>query len=74
LILDPRPVWADIFTYGIEPGVPAGPTIDEGSVYLFLAPLSAGSHTIHFKTLASGWDGSPLIQDVTYNLTVGKDK
>jgi len=50
-------------------GIPAGtygPTVDDG-VYLMLAPLSAGAHTIHFTVAAP--DGTFSL-DVTYNLTV----
>lgn len=43
-----------------------GPSVDDG-IYLMLAPLSAGQHTIHF-TAALG-DGSWSLQ-VTYHLTV----
>jgi hypothetical protein len=42
-----------------------GPCVQDG-IYLMLAPLAAGQHTIHF---AASWsDGNGL--DVTYNLTV----
>jgi hypothetical protein len=64
-----KPVWTDIFTWGVEPGVPAGPSIDEGSAYLMLVPLSVGTHTIYFHTFAD-WFGTPLDQVVTYHLTV----
>ncbi len=42
-----------------------GPCVQDG-IYLMLAPLAAGEHTIHFT--ASWPDGNGL--DVTYNLTV----
>jgi len=44
------------------PEMMLGPNFDDGW-YLFLKPLTAGDHTIHF----TGADGSV---DVTYNLTV----
>jgi hypothetical protein len=66
------PVWDGIFDWGVEAGVPAWPTIDEGSCYLMLAPLSVGEHTIHFET----WVSTDKVydQDVTYHLTVGPAK
>jgi hypothetical protein len=54
-------------------GLPAGtygPCVDDG-IYLMLAPLSAGKHTIHF-TANSLWLGQPASLDVTYIITVGK--
>jgi hypothetical protein len=44
------------------PEMLTGPNVDDGW-YLFLKPLTAGNHTIHF----TGADG---LVDVTYNLTV----
>ncbi len=44
-----------------------GPSLQDG-VYLMLAPLKAGNHTIHFAAVFA--DGNGL--DVTYNLTVLK--
>ncbi len=41
------------------------PVVDDG-YYIMLAPLSAGSHTLHFHA------GSSTTQDITYNLTVTK--
>jgi len=46
--------------YGVLPGT-YGPSVDDG-YYLMLAPLPAGTHTIHFSA------GEYL--DVTYHLTV----
>ena len=53
-------------------GAPAGvytPTAADG-IQLMLAPLSAGSHVIHFHTVFPGND--PI--DVTYHLTVGASR
>jgi hypothetical protein len=53
-------VW-NLWTYGLPvPGI-YGPSIQDG-IYLMLAPLSKGQHTIHFTA------GTFL--DVTYHLTV----
>lgn len=43
------------------------PSAEQG-YYLFLKPLSAGAHTIHFK--ASGCNSIGFTQNITYNLTV----
>ena len=51
-------------------GAPAGvysPTASDG-VYLMLAPLSRGQHTVHVHAEFPG----PSVVDVTYNLTVGR--
>jgi hypothetical protein len=53
--------------FGIDPGL-YGPSADDG-IYLMLAPLSAGHHTIHFTM--SNVDGSFAL-DVTYLLKVKK--
>lgn len=45
------------------PGPVSGQSISDG-VWVLLAPLSSGSHTIHF----GGFPGFPI--DVTYNITV----
>jgi hypothetical protein len=71
-----------LFQYGPLPadnllGLPAGTTSDAvaDGFYLFLAPLSAGDHTIHFSgelvftTAADGFDLDFLL-DITYNITV----
>ena len=42
-----------------------GPAISDG-YWLMLAPLSAGSHTVHFRGVAAGG----FETEVTYNLTV----
>lgn len=50
-------------------GIPAGhyaPAVDDG-YYLMLAPLSRGSHTIHF---AASYPAMGLELDVTYHITV----
>ena len=42
-----------------------GPAVS-GGFYVMLAPLSAGSHTLHFK----GAVGGLTTEDVTYHLTI----
>jgi hypothetical protein len=54
--------------WGLEAGV-YGPSVDDG-IYLMLAPLSPGKHTIRFTAASVGFDGSPFALDVTYNLKV----
>jgi hypothetical protein len=55
---------------------PKGSTSNSVSdgVFVMLAPLSAGKHTVHFGgTLdLSSVGGTVFIQDITYNITVGK--
>jgi hypothetical protein len=46
-----------------------GPCVDDG-IYLMVAPLSAGEHTIHFTAATSAW--GPFALEVTYHLTVEK--
>ena len=73
-----------LFTFGPLPdnnllesfGVPhtvghTSPSVADG-VYLLLAPLSAGSHTLHFSgvTDLSSIGQPKFIQDITYHLTV----
>lgn len=65
-------VQSPLFTIGPLPdnnlfGVAAGTTSQSVSdgVYLMLAPLSVGAHTIHFQGTIAGFS-----LDVTYNLTV----
>jgi len=48
-------------------GLTSYPTVDAG-IYLMLAPLSAGQHTIHFH--AEEPPPYAFVEDVTYNLTV----
>jgi len=48
-------------------GLTSYPTVDAG-IYLMLAPLSAGQHTIHFH--AEETSPVTFVEDVTYNLTV----
>ncbi len=52
-------------SWGIQVSGTIEPAVGEG-VYLMLAPLSPGTHTIHF------WGGSPgnFVLDITYNITV----
>lgn len=54
-----------LVSMGATPGL-HGPTVDDG-IYLLLAPLSKGAHTIHFTGGISDW----FHLDVTYNLVVG---
>jgi hypothetical protein len=51
------------------PELTLDPSVDRG-YYLYLDPLSPGTHTIHFST-APGTSTCTLTQDVTYTLTVG---
>ncbi len=51
--------------FGLDPGE-IGPGVDSG-YYLFLAPLPAGQHTIHFHGSLPGFT-----LDIVYNLTVLK--
>jgi hypothetical protein len=39
-------------------------------IYVMVGPLAPGSHIISFHAEATGFDGSPFVQDATYNLTV----
>jgi hypothetical protein len=56
--------------YGLtEPGI-YGPCVDDG-IYLMLAPLAPGIHTIQFSA-QSFWYGNPWALEVTYHLTVLK--
>ena len=48
---------------GSPPAGTYSPVVSDG-YYLMLAPLSTGTHTIHFVALSGG-------QDVTYTLTIG---
>jgi hypothetical protein len=48
-------------------GLTSYPTVD-GGIYLMLAPLSAGQHTIHFH--AEEPPPYTFVEDVTYHLTV----
>ena len=52
-----------------EPGI-YGPSVDDG-IYLLVAPLAAGQHTIHFSA-QSFWYGEPWALEVTYHITVLK--
>ena len=51
------------------PALTLDPVADRG-YYLYLPPLSTGTHTIHFTVAAGSSCAAP--QDVTYVLTVGK--
>jgi hypothetical protein len=62
------PVFSITFPAGAVFGLHSGtftPNVSDG-YWLMLAPLSAGTHTIHFKGVRT--DGFEL--EVTYNLTV----
>ena len=62
------PVFSLTFPAGAVFGLPSGtftPQVSDG-YWLMLAPLSAGTHTIHFKGVRT--DGFEL--EVTYNLTI----
>ena len=57
-------IWG-LVSMGATPGL-HGPTVDDG-IYLLLAPLSAGAHTLHFTaTLGGGW----FHLDIAYNVVV----
>jgi hypothetical protein len=46
-----------------------GPSVDDG-IYLMLAPLRPGQHTIHFTSASEGSALGSFALDVTYHLTV----
>lgn len=53
-------------------GLPAGdygPTVDDG-IYLMVAPLRPGQHTIHFTAASQGSFAGDFALDVTYHLTI----
>src|SRR5215470_17942715 len=56
--------------FPLAPGV-YSPVVDGGD-YVSLPPLSPGTHTIHFHAESEGAPPlfGPVVQDVTYNLTV----
>lgn len=54
--------------WGLDPGK-YGPSVDDG-IYLMLAPLRPGKHTIRFTAASVGFDGQPWALDVTYHLKV----
>ena len=54
--------------WGLPAGV-YGPSVDDG-IYLMLAPLRPGQHTIHFTAASQGSFAGPFALDVTYHLTV----
>jgi hypothetical protein len=47
------------------------PMVSDG-YWLMLAPLSAGTHTIHFKGVVTGGVFDGFVSEVTYNLAVGQ--
>ena len=56
--------------WGLPPGV-YGPSVDDG-IYLMVAPLPPGQHTIRFTAETFDFWGNPFALDVTYDLTVKK--
>jgi hypothetical protein len=46
------------------------PGVSDG-YWIMLAPLSAGTHTIHFRGVVTFQDGSSFATEVTYRLKVG---
>ncbi len=56
--------WAPLLPAGTY-----GPCVDDG-IWLMLAPLPAGEHTIHFTAGSTAW--GPFALEVTYHLTVLK--
>lgn len=54
--------------WGIPSGI-YGPTIDDG-IYLMVAPLRPGEHTIHFTAASEGSFAGSFALDVTYNISV----
>ena len=66
----PSPTFSYTVTADNILGIPAGtygPAVSDG-YWLMLAPLSAGSHTVHFRGVrADGFE-----TEVTYNLTVAR--
>ena len=52
--------------FGIDISGTVGPAVADG-IYVMLAPLPVGQHTIHFT---AGFSTSAFMQDITYNLTV----
>jgi len=55
--------------WGFLPAGTYGPTVDDG-IYLMLAPLSRGQHTIHLTSASTGSALGDFALDVTYYLTV----
>jgi hypothetical protein len=56
------------------PNVPPGtyaPQVADG-YWLMLAPLAAGAHTIHFKSIITGGPFAGIETEVTYHLIVGQ--
>jgi hypothetical protein len=56
--------------WGLDAGV-YGPSVDDG-IYLMLAPLKVGSHTIRFTAASQGSFAGDFALDVTYHLKVVK--
>ncbi len=51
-----------------------GPSVDDG-IYLMVAPLGHGKHTIHFTAKSMGFDGkTPFALDVTYHIAVTPER
>jgi hypothetical protein len=54
---------------GFLPAGTYGPSVDDG-IYLMLAPLTRGSHTIHFTSASTGSVLGDFALDVTYHLII----
>ena len=54
---------------GFLPAGTYGPSVDDG-IYLMLAPLSRGQHTIHLTSASTGSALGDFALDVTYHLTI----
>lgn len=72
--LDSYRVQSPLYTFsapdgGLFGGAVTGQSVSDG-VWLMLAPLSAGTHTIHLGGTQTAGDFPPLTLDVTYHLTV----
>jgi hypothetical protein len=57
----------------IPDGITVTPAVSDG-VFLMLAPLSVGSHTVHFVGVAGPVATPFFLKDITYNITVTPDK
>ena len=66
------PIFSVTLPDGNLVGIPSGtyaPMVSDG-YWLMLAPLSAGAHTIHFKSIITGGPSEGAEFEVTYHLTV----
>jgi hypothetical protein len=55
--------------YDLPAGFVTNPDVDSG-FYIAVNPLSPGKHTIHFHAELLDPDLGPIVQDVTYDLTI----